>query len=102
MPEQHTACRPTAAHAEPQRILSCRACQACQGSACLAVRVVVCAVPEDFSSMNGPMTSASRGEVQKHSIASRGLQTIGSLRVLNEVLTSTGTPVICWNAFRRS
>src|SRR5437588_501108 len=46
-----------------------------------------------FSSKNGPMTSASSGDVQKHSIASRGEHTIGSPRVLNEVLTSTGTPV---------
>src|SRR5450759_5041281 len=46
-----------------------------------------------FSKRNEPMTNASSGEVQKHSIASRGVQTIGSPRVLNEVLTSTGTPV---------
>src|SRR3954468_21405906 len=46
-----------------------------------------------FSSRNEPITSASSGEVQKHSTASRGEQTTGSLRVLNEVLTSTGTPV---------
>lgn len=55
-----------------------------------------------FSSRNGPMTNASSGEVQKHSIASRGEQTTGSPRVLNEVLTSTGTPVRAWNAMRRS
>src|SRR5690242_19700490 len=55
-----------------------------------------------FSRMNGPITSASSGEVQKHSTASRGVQTIGSPLVLNEVLTSTGTPVRAWNAFSRS
>ena len=38
------------------------------------------------------MTRASSGEVQKLSTASRGVQTIGSPRVLNEVLTSTGHP----------
>jgi len=30
------------------------------------------------------------------------VQTIGSPRVLNDVLTSTGTPVRAWNAFNRS
>jgi hypothetical protein len=48
------------------------------------------------------MTSASIGEVQKHSTASRGVHTTGSLRVLNEVFTSTGTPVLRWNALTRS
>jgi len=48
------------------------------------------------------MTRASSGEVQKHSIASRGEQTIGSPRVLNEVFTRTGTPVRAWNALSRS
>src|SRR5690606_10782405 len=46
-----------------------------------------------FSSRYEPMTSASRGEVQKHSTASRGEHTTGSPRVLNDVFTSTGTPV---------
>ena len=46
-----------------------------------------------FSSRNEPITRASSGEVQKHSTASRGVQTIGSPRVLNEVFISTGTPV---------
>ena len=55
-----------------------------------------------FSRMNRPMASASIGEVKKHSTASRGEHTIGSLRVLNEVFTSTGTPVRAWNARRRS
>ncbi|HKF37978.1 MAG TPA: hypothetical protein VKB35_13870, partial [Ktedonobacteraceae bacterium] len=40
-----------------------------------------------FSKTNGPITSASRGEVQKHSTVSRGVHTIGSPRVLNDVLT---------------
>ena len=48
------------------------------------------------------MTSASSGEVQKDSTASRGVQTIGSPRVLNEVLTSTGTPVRAAKALIRS
>ena len=60
------------------------------------------AVCPGFSSRNEPITSASSGEVQKHSIASRGVQTIGSPRVLNEVLTSTGTPVRARNARIRS
>ena len=38
----------------------------------------------------------------KLSTASRGVHTIGSLLVLNEVLTSTGTPVRRWNALTRS
>ena len=41
----------------------------------------------------GPDHEGVEGEVQKHSTASRGVQTIGSPRVLNEVLTNTGTPV---------
>ena len=48
------------------------------------------------------MTRASSGEVQNDSTASRGEQTIGSPRVLNDVLTSTGTPVRAWKAFSRS
>jgi hypothetical protein len=55
-----------------------------------------------FSSTNGPIASASIGEVQKHSTASRGVHTTGSERVLNEVFTSTGTPVRLWNALMRS
>ena len=54
------------------------------------------------ASAQNPITSASRGEVQKHSTASRGEQTIGSPRVLNEVLTNTGTPVCRSNAAIRS
>ena len=42
------------------------------------------------------MINASKGDVQKHSIASRGLQTIGFPSVLKDVLTSTGTPVIAY------
>ena len=48
------------------------------------------------------MTSASSGDVQKHSTASRGVHTTGSPRVLNEVLTSTGTPVRRSKAASRS
>ena len=55
-----------------------------------------------FSSMKGPIASASMGEVQKHSTASRGEQTTGSLRVLNDVFTRTGTPVRRSNARTRS
>src|SRR5689334_16311234 len=51
------------------------------------------AFPSGFSSRNDPITSASSGEVQNDSTASRGVHTIGSPRVLNEVLTRTGTPV---------
>ena len=47
----------------------------------------------DFFNINEPITKASSGDVQKHSIASRGEHTIGSPLVLNEVLTNTGTPV---------
>src|SRR4051794_359446 len=54
-----------------------------------------------FSSRNEPITSASSGDVQKLSTASRGVQTIGSPRVLNDVFTSTGTPVRRWNALIR-
>ena len=50
-------------------------------------------LPSGFSSRNEPMTRASSGEVQNDSTASRGLRTIGSPRVLNDVFTSTGTPV---------
>src|SRR5436305_1717101 len=57
---------------------------------------------DGFSKRNEPMTSASSGDVQKHSIASRGVQTIGSPRVLNDVLTRTGTPVRPRNARSRS
>lgn len=39
------------------------------------------------------MINASNGELQKHSMASRGVHTIGFPKVLNEVLMSTGTPV---------
>jgi len=39
------------------------------------------------------MINASKGELQKHSIASRGVHTMGLPNVLNEVLMSTGTPV---------
>ena len=52
----------------------------------------------DFTTTHDPMTSASSGDVQKHSTASRGVHTIGSPRVLNDVLTSTGTPVRAANA----
>jgi hypothetical protein len=48
------------------------------------------------------MINASKGEVQKHSIASRGLHTIGSPRVLKDVFTKTGTPVICLNSLIKS
>ena len=51
-----------------------------------------------FSSKKELITSASNGDVQKHSIASRGVQTMGSPLVLNEVFTSTGTPVIFLNS----
>jgi hypothetical protein len=51
-----------------------------------------------FSSRKEPIASASMGELQKHSIASRGVHTTGSLRVLKEVFTSTGTPVRRWKA----
>src|SRR6185369_12835700 len=54
-----------------------------------------------FFKRKGPMTSASSGVVQKLSSASRGVQTMGSPRVLKEVLTRTGTPVRAWNAFSR-
>src|SRR5690606_41996340 len=55
-----------------------------------------------FSSTNEPITSASSGDVKKHSTASRGVQTLGSPRVLNDVFTSTGTPVRRSNAQSRS
>src|SRR6266516_1877255 len=55
-----------------------------------------------FSSKNEPITNASSGDVQKHSTASRGVHTIGSPRVLNEVFTNTGTPVRSWKALMRS
>ena len=55
-----------------------------------------------FSSKNEPITNASSGEAQKHSTASRGDCTIGSLRELNDVLISTGTPVRRWNSRSRS
>ena len=48
------------------------------------------------------MTKASNGDVQNDSTASRGVQTIGSPRVLNDVLTSTGTPVLRLKACSRS
>jgi len=51
-------------------------------------------VPSGLSTRYEPITRASSGDVQKHSSASRGVQTIGSPRVLNDVLTSTGTPVL--------
>jgi hypothetical protein len=57
---------------------------------------------DGFSSRYEPITNASRGEVQKHSTASRGVQTIGSPRVLNDVFTSTGTPVRAANALSKS
>ena len=44
------------------------------------------------------MINASKGDVQKHSIASFGEHTIGFPSVLNEVFTNTGTPVIALNA----
>src|SRR5258708_5106053 len=55
-----------------------------------------------FSNRNELMTSASKGDVQKHSIASLGVHTIGSLLVLKEVFTSTGTPVSFLNSCKRS
>src|SRR4051794_23490346 len=58
--------------------------------------------PGAFSRRNDPITRASSGEVQNDSTASRGVQTMGSPRVLNEVLTRIGTPVRAWNAFSRS
>jgi hypothetical protein len=56
----------------------------------------------DFVSRKEPITSASSGDAQKASTASRGVQTIGSPRVLKEVFTSTGTPVRRSNALSRS
>src|SRR5690606_29565210 len=50
-----------------------------------------------FSTRKLPITSASIGDVQNDSNASRGLHTTGSPRVLNEVFTSTGTPVSASN-----
>jgi hypothetical protein len=47
-----------------------------------------------FSNRNDPITSASSGEVKNAAIASRGVQTIGSPRMLNEVFTKMGTPVL--------
>src|SRR5690606_34079264 len=55
-----------------------------------------------FSSRKDPITRASSGEVQKHSTASRGVQTMGSPRVLKEVFTRMGTPVLCSKAASRS
>jgi hypothetical protein len=46
-----------------------------------------------FSIRNEPIASASSGVLQKLSSASRGVQTTGSPRLLNDVFTSTGTPV---------
>src|SRR5690606_10249885 len=51
-----------------------------------------------FSSRYGPITSASSGVLWKASTAWRGVHTTGSPRTLNEVLTSTGTPVRSPNA----
>jgi hypothetical protein len=55
-----------------------------------------------FSNKKEPITRASKGEDQKHSIASRGVQTIGLPRVLNEVFINTGTPVFFLNACNKS
>src|SRR5699024_8954352 len=57
-----------------------------------AAHFVACA-PTVFSMRKLPMASASSGEVKNASRASRGVQTMGRPRVLNEVLTRTGTPV---------
>lgn len=46
------------------------------------------------------MTKASKGEVQKHSMASLGVHTMGSPLVLKEVFTKTGTPVNSLNSFK--
>ncbi len=46
-----------------------------------------------FSSRKLPIASASSGVVQNDSSASRGVHTIGSPRVLKDVLIRTGTPV---------
>jgi hypothetical protein len=54
-----------------------------------------------FSNKNELITKASNGEVQKHSIASRSVQTIGSPLVLKDVLIKTGTPVNFLNSFKR-
>ncbi len=48
-----------------------------------------------FSNKNEPKTSASKGELQKHSIASRGVQTIGLPKVLirSKMMISAGAGI---------
>src|SRR4029079_11287167 len=46
-----------------------------------------------FSTMKRPIARTSSGVLKKASIAALGEPTIGSPRTLNEVLTSTGTPL---------